>query len=71
MMMDQEEYVVSTKVYMDLSKLHAVGTLFTNSCGLEKCKEDPCLFIKKEEANKLLVALYLDDGLKALIDLEC
>ncbi len=36
-----------------------------NLQGFKKTDADPCLFIKQEDEKKLLVALYVDDGLIA------
>lgn len=41
---------------------------FMMSCGLRESDSDPCLFIKKQNRNKLLVLLFVDDGLVVASD---
>lgn len=37
-------------------------TTFLKSHGLEESDADPCLFVKKASARKLVIVLYVDDG---------
>jgi hypothetical protein len=40
-------------------------TIFLKSHGLEESDADPCLFVKKASDRKLVIVLYVDDGLVA------
>ena len=40
-------------------------TEFLKGQGLEESDADPCFFVRKESERKLMIALYVDDGLVA------